>query len=548
LFTKQAPETPGLTGRLRAALPVESDPRAWGGTLASVLMIAAATMDLVGLIWDRHHLTGRVVDDLAAYSIAGIVLLVPWTQFTPRAMFAIIPAALGLIAAGATFGGMEPFSFTAYMMLFFAWVGATFPRGIALKTAPLSAAAFLIPVFLSDMSSSAQSAAVVIPIGVLVGETIAWGAHRLRSSEERKRMIVELVSDVAFVVRFNEDGTTATEWLTDPFSRLLGLEDGDDTWLSLINREDVLALEDAREELRLGRINTVEFRIDHPKLGLRWFERVARPMLDDDGAVIGYLGSAKDITERKLSEQERHLALQRALDAAEHLRVLEGMKASFVTAASHELRTSVTSIIGIARTLEHRRDQLSPAEQLDLIRRLASNGERLEQMFRELMAVEGDAAPQSAGTRASVQLRTLVDNAVRTIDFGSHHLAAIDVSDAAVSLDGASFQRILTTLLCNAVQHTKPDAHIWLRLHLRGDRLELTVDDDGHGIAENMKQQIFKPFAANGAGGGVGLSLVDRFANLLEGRAWVEDRPGGGARFRVSIPAKAEASVGARTA
>lgn len=67
----------------------------------------------------------------------------------------------------------------------------------------------------------------------------------------------------------------------------------------------------------------------------------------------------------------------------------------------------------------------------------------------------------------------------------------------------------------------------------------LTVEDEGRGVPDDLKPVVFEPFRHGGgssAGAGIGLSLVARFAELHGGRAWVEDRPGGGARFRVLLP------------
>lgn len=67
----------------------------------------------------------------------------------------------------------------------------------------------------------------------------------------------------------------------------------------------------------------------------------------------------------------------------------------------------------------------------------------------------------------------------------------------------------------------------------------LTVDDEGPGVPEHLKAVIFEPFRRGGEshapGTGIGLSLVARFAELHGGRAWVEDRAGGGASFRVLL-------------
>ncbi len=69
----------------------------------------------------------------------------------------------------------------------------------------------------------------------------------------------------------------------------------------------------------------------------------------------------------------------------------------------------------------------------------------------------------------------------------------------------------------------------------------LCVDDDGPGIPDELKHEIFQPFRQGGghlgpSGTGIGLALVSGFADLHGGRAWVEDRPGGGAAFRVLLP------------
>jgi signal transduction histidine kinase len=71
----------------------------------------------------------------------------------------------------------------------------------------------------------------------------------------------------------------------------------------------------------------------------------------------------------------------------------------------------------------------------------------------------------------------------------------------------------------------------------------LIVEDEGPGVPDDLKQVIFEPFRrgnpTQGSGTGVGLSLVTRFAKLHGGRAWVEDRPEGGASFRVFLPVSA---------
>jgi signal transduction histidine kinase len=83
------------------------------------------------------------------------------------------------------------------------------------------------------------------------------------------------------------------------------------------------------------------------------------------------------------------------------------------------------------------------------------------------------------------------------------------------------------------------------------DGVLLRVDDAGPGIREDLKTTIFEPFrqgeetVSHSPGVGIGLSLVARFAELHGGRAWVEDREGGGSSFRVYLPNTAPAPAAA---
>jgi signal transduction histidine kinase len=83
---------------------------------------------------------------------------------------------------------------------------------------------------------------------------------------------------------------------------------------------------------------------------------------------------------------------------------------------------------------------------------------------------------------------------------------------------------------------------IWLRVEEVEDGAMLTVEDDGPGVPLELRGSIFEPFrqgphrGSQSAGTGIGLSLVQRFAELHGGRAWVQERDGGGASFRVFLP------------
>src|SRR5581483_11717316 len=103
-------------------------------------------------------------------------------------------------------------------------------------------------------------------------------------------------------------------------------------------------------------------------------------------------------------------------------------------------------------------------------------------------------------------------------------------------------ERIVDNLLANAARHTPTGSLVSLSVRRNGDGVLIAVEDDGPGVPDDLKERIFEIFDRGRAdsaavpGTGIGLSLVAQFAALHGGCAWVEDRPGGGASFRVVLP------------
>jgi signal transduction histidine kinase len=97
-------------------------------------------------------------------------------------------------------------------------------------------------------------------------------------------------------------------------------------------------------------------------------------------------------------------------------------------------------------------------------------------------------------------------------------------------------------LVVNATRHTPAGTTVWVGVRRQDGGVLLVVEDEGPGVPPELREQVFEPFrkgrnvADHAPGSGIGLALVARFATLHGGRAWVEDRQGGGASFRVFLP------------
>jgi PAS domain S-box-containing protein len=290
----------------------------------------------------------------------------------------------------------------------------------------------------------------------------------------------------------------------------------------------------------------------------RIFELAISALPDRQRQSGGHLVVARDVTERRQVEEQLYAALNHervATDrlaaalageqaAAEHLRNLDEAKSGFLQAVSHDLRTPLASVLGISLTLQRGRGQLGPADTDDLLGRLTANARKLDRILTGLLDLDRLDRGIVELRRERVDLARLVAGVVSEAheELLDGHPVSLELLPVQVVADAAKVERIVENLLANAARHTDPDTPIWVRV-THGERgALLCVDDAGPGVPAEQRESIFRPFE-RGPGGdsytpgsGVGLALVAQIASLHGGHAWVEDRAGGGASFRVLLP------------
>ncbi len=385
--------------------------------------------------------------------------------------------------------------------------------------------------------------------GLLVDITRQKLAEERRAELERRyRNLVEQLPGVVYLQSIGEDdepghilfvspqveqllGVRPEEWLTDPTA-----------WVRSVHPEDLPALLEAeREALRGDGRFRAEYRAIARDGREVWIHDEASLVRDTDGTPLYWQGVMTDVTERRRAEElDRALATERA--EAEKLRELDRMKNTFLQAVSHDLRTPLASILGLAVTLEREDLTLRPEEAREMAARIAANARRLDRMVSDLLDLDrlsrGIVEPNLAPTDVGELVASLVAGSELVVG------RRVEVEAPAVwaEVDAAKVERIVENLLANAVRHTPPETRIWVRV-LPGEReVVIAVEDEGPGVPPDLRERIFEPFhqapsATEGSAGvGIGLALVARFAELHGGRAWVEDREGGGASFRVRLP------------
>jgi PAS domain S-box-containing protein len=281
-------------------------------------------------------------------------------------------------------------------------------------------------------------------------------------------------------------------------------------------------------------------RIRHRDGTWHWFERSVTRVHDTAGRLVAVEAISRDITEARQAEDRLRLALEHERAAAEELRRIDSLRESFLRAVSHELRTPLTSILGFARLLSDRPALPSETRQM-LLQRLSVNAERLDQLLADLLDVDRLERGLEGPKRAPTELFALMGRTLAAMHLPTDRVR-LHGERVVADVDASRVQRIVENLVGNALAHAPESTEVHLSVTSGGETVEIAVEDRGPGVPDELKAEIFQPLrqgdtpAAKVGGAGLGLALVDAYTRLQGGVVVVEDRKGGGARFRVRLP------------
>jgi PAS domain S-box-containing protein len=242
------------------------------------------------------------------------------------------------------------------------------------------------------------------------------------------------------------------------------------------------------------------------------------------------------------------LVLGVIVDMSERLRI-EGLKDEFVATVSHELRTPLTSIAGALGLLIGHAGGTLPAPAMRLLTIAHANSQRLGRLVNSILDMEKMESGKVVFVLKRVEVRALVTQAIENNrGFAEEYGVRITLDAASTSGDIRAdpdwLMQIVTNLLSNAIKFSPQGEEVVVAIESRGGKILISVRDHGHGVPEEFKPRIFDKFAqadnsdARQQGGtGLGLSIVKQIVERLGGAVSFDDAYGGGAIFRVEIPA-----------
>ncbi|MBK8050690.1 MAG: PAS domain S-box protein [Anaerolineales bacterium] len=274
------------------------------------------------------------------------------------------------------------------------------------------------------------------------------------------------------------------------------------------------------------------------------------PVRDTAGNVIMVQSVVRDITERKKAQAEMRANQEQLRLVNDALEKASRLKDEFLASMSHELRTPLTGVLGLAESLQMEVYGALNERQLNALKNIENSGRHLLELINDILdlskieagKLDLEIAPCAATDicRASLQLmKGLAGQKRIQVSF------AINDDALVVTADARRLKQMIVNLLSNAVKFTPERGRVGLAVaaDAEAQQVRFTVWDNGIGIQPEQLPRLFRPFvqldsslARQYTGTGLGLALVQRMADLHNGRVEVESIPGEGSRFTIILP------------
>jgi PAS domain S-box-containing protein len=372
----------------------------------------------------------------------------------------------------------------------------------------------------------------------------------LAESEEKYRLISEVISDYTFSSALNSEGKLFLNWVAGAFETITGYDYPEYVarggWLAALHPDDVE--QDARdmETLRQNRDVVTELRTFTKSGELRWVRVYGHPVWDAARSeLVGIYGAVQDITDRKRAESEREaLILELEAKNAELER--------FAYTVSHDLKSPLITIRGFLGFVE----QDAVAGNLERVRsdlgRIADAVDKMQRLLNDLL--ELSRVGRVIHPPQAVPLGPLAHEAVSLVGGRLRdRQVAVTIGDDLPSVwgDRARLLEVLQNLVDNAAKFMGEQKSPRVEIGVRGEQDEdvLYVRDNGRGIDARFRDRVFALFEKldpDSEGSGVGLALVKRIVDLHHGRVWVESEgEGRGTTVCLTLPDPIPAESGA---
>lgn len=232
----------------------------------------------------------------------------------------------------------------------------------------------------------------------------------------------------------------------------------------------------------------------------------------------------------------------RAVETADDLSRLDELRRDFISMVSHELRSPMTVVAGIADLLQKRQDQLSDENRADLIETLGREARRLTKLVTEVLDVESiDQGVVSLFPKV-LDVAELARESVQDAGSADRMQLVVADGDTHVVADHDRVKQVILNLLSNAIKFSPDTSPVIVNVTPEDDQVCVSIADSGPGMTEDEKARLFQRFsriARTGSaqpGSGLGLYVSKVLVEKHGGRIWVDSIPEEGSTFSFTLP------------
>ena len=534
--------------------------RPWRRTLTEAVGLLGADLDVIQIALpareEARRRTARALDDKTAESRAP-------TGLYPYVWSAAICAMVTLLTA-PLHSVLELTNIVMVFLLAVVFVAVRYGRGPAVMAAFMTVAAFdffHVPPRFTFSVSDAQyllTFVVMLVVALVIGQLTAGLKFQARVAtlrETRVRALYEMSRDLSGALMAEQIAEIATRFLRSEFEASAAL--------LVANPKDSVSSPVPAPDTPSGiDIGVAQWAFDHDEAAGHGTNTLpASPILylplKAPMRMRGVLAIQPRNPDRLAGPEQRRLLdtcaslLAISLERIHYVEVAQGttvqmeserLRNSLLAAISHDLRTPLSALVGMADTLAMR--ESSPARQAALAQSIREAALRMSSQVNNLLDM---ARLQSGHVELNLQwlpLEEAIGSALRAMD-GTLDARRVRVSLPPdlplVHVDAALFERVLCNVLENAAKYTPDSTPIEIDAEAVADRVKITIDDHGPGLPRNREEAIFQMFERGRKesatpGVGLGLAICRAIVEAHGGSIAGETRPGGGARFTIDLP------------
>lgn len=317
-------------------------------------------------------------------------------------------------------------------------------------------------------------------------------------------------------------------------------------WLHDVYKEDRQRADKIYDEAFNQRLEfRTEYRVRYRDESYRWLSVTGKPLFAPDGTFLGFIASCMDINEQVMVYQElEDRVKERTVEctvALEREKEVNSLKSRFVSMASHEFRTPLTTILSSVELMETYLAINEPYNLPKHVERIKTSVKHLRGVLDDFLSIEELELGNVRDRKSVFDLRTYIAETVDELESLLKKDQKIKISykgDHKINSDKEIINHVLFNLLSNAIKYSHKD--VLLHTEAKKDVIEITITDQGIGIPEDDQKYLFNNYfrasnVGNIKGTGLGLCIVKRYIEVLNGSMSFTSMPGA-TKFTVKLP------------